>query len=44
MMQDMKSRGIPYLYFLWTGGAAMRFYLRHGVKVYRTYRLSRKEI
>lgn len=44
MMQDMKSRGIPYLYFLWTGGAAMRFYLRHGVKVYRTYKLSRKEI
>lgn len=44
MMQDMKSRGIPYLYFLWTGGAAKRFYLRHGVKVYRTYKLSRKEI
>ena len=44
MMKDMKSRGIPYLYFLWTGGPAKRFYERHGVKVYRTYKLFRKEL
>ncbi|MCI5773400.1 MAG: GNAT family N-acetyltransferase [Erysipelotrichaceae bacterium] len=44
MMMDMKSRGIPSLYFLWTSGAAQRFYERHGVKVYRKYRLYRKEI
>ena len=44
MMKDMKSNGIPYLYFLWTGGSAKRFYERHGVKVYRTYKLFRKEL
>lgn len=44
MMFDMKSRGIPYLYFLWTGGSAQRFYERHHLKVYREYRLYRKAL
>ena len=44
MMKDMKSNGIPYLYFLWTGGPAKRFYERHGVNVYRAYKLFRKEL
>ena len=44
MMQEMKQKCIYYLYFLWTDGAAQRFYERHGVKVYRTYQLYRKEV
>lgn len=44
MMHDMKSRGIPYLYFLWTSGAAQRFYDRYDLKVFRTYRMYRKVI
>lgn len=44
MMQDLKARNIHYLYFLWTSGAAQRFYDRHGFKVFRTYQLYRKEI
>lgn len=44
MMQDLKARNIHYLYFLWTSGAAQRFYDRHGFKVFRDYRLYRKEI
>ena len=44
MMQDLKARNIHYLYFLWTSGAAQRFYVRHGFKVFRTYQLYRKEI
>jgi len=43
MMNDMKQRRLYHLYFLWTGGAGMRFYLRHGVHVYRTYRLFEKK-
>lgn len=43
MMDDMKQRRLYHLYFLWTGGAGMRFYLRHGVHVYRTYRLFEKK-
>nr|WP_319488572.1 GNAT family N-acetyltransferase [uncultured Caproiciproducens sp.] len=43
-MMEMKKRGIYYLYFLWTHGDAMRFYERHGLKVYRTYQLYRKNI
>ena len=43
MMNDMKQRHLYHLYFLWTGGAGMRFYLRHGVHVYRTYRLFEKK-
>jgi GNAT superfamily N-acetyltransferase len=43
-MMEMKKRGIYYLYFLWTHGDAMRFYKRHGLKVYRTYQLYRKQI
>ena len=44
MMQEMKQKGIYYLYFLWTDGAVQRFYERHDVKVYRTYQLYRKEV
>lgn len=44
MMADMKSRGINYLYFLWTGGPAQKFYERHNFKVFRSYRLFRKEL
>lgn len=44
MMNDMKERRLYYLFFLWTGGAGMRFYLRHGVKVYRTYQLFEKRV
>ena len=43
-MAEMKKRGIYYMYFLWTHGDAMRFYERHGLKVYRTYQLYRKKI
>lgn len=44
MMDDMKKRGIYYLYFLWTNGPAKRFYERHQVFAYRTYNLYRKEL
>ena len=44
MMEDMRKRGLGYLYFLWTDGAAQRFYERHQVKVYRSYQLYRKDI
>lgn len=44
MMQDMKSRNIHYLYFLWTSGDAQRFYDRHAFQVFRTYQLYRKEL
>ncbi len=43
-MREMQKRGIFYAYFLWTHGAAMRFYERHGMGAYRTYQLYRKNI
>ncbi len=43
-MREMQKRGIFYAYFLWTHGAAMRFYERHGMSTYRTYQLYRKKI
>ncbi|WMC93265.1 GNAT family N-acetyltransferase [Kineothrix sp. MB12-C1] len=43
-MREMQKRGIFYAYFLWTHGAAMKFYERHGMSVYRTYQLYRKNI
>ncbi len=43
-MREMQKRGVYYAYFLWTHGAAMRFYERHGMSVYRTYQLYRKNI
>lgn len=43
-MREMQKRGIYYAYFLWTHGAAMSFYERHGMSVYRTYQLYRKNI
>lgn len=42
MMQDMRKRGIYYTYLLWTSGDAKRFYERHHVYAYRTYRLYRR--
>lgn len=44
MMNDMKERRLYYLFFLWTGGAGMKFYLRHGVNIYRTYQLFEKRV
>lgn len=44
MMLEMKKRGIPGAYFLWTSGDAIRFYKRHGMQIYRTYKTSRKEL
>lgn len=43
MMDDMKSNKLYYLYFLWTHGAGMRFYEKHGVEVYRNYYLYNKK-
>ncbi len=43
-MREMQKRGIYYAYFLWTHGDAIRFYARHGMSVYRTYQLYRKNI
>ncbi len=42
MMEDLKKREIYEMYFLWTHGAAMRFYERHGFDVFRGYDLYRK--
>lgn len=44
MMDDMKQNKLYYLYFLWTHGAGMRFYQKHGVEVYRSYYLYSKKI
>lgn len=43
-MREMQKRGIYYAYFLWTHGDAIRFYTHHGMSVYRTYQLYRKNI
>lgn len=40
--QEMCSKGICYLYFLSTDAPGRRFYERHGVKVFRTYRKYQK--
>lgn len=44
MMFEMQSHGVKLTYFLWTSGAAIRFYERHGMKIYRTYKVMSKEI
>ncbi|MDV4152014.1 GNAT family N-acetyltransferase [Clostridium sp. AL.422] len=44
MMDDMKKNKLYYLYFLWTHGAGMRFYQRHGVEIYRSYYLYSKKL
>lgn len=44
MMLEMKKNGIYYAYFLWTHGDAIRFYKRHGMKIYRSYKLYRKKV
>ena len=38
MLYDMAKRGIYMMYFLSTNEAGARFYQRHGVKIYRTFR------
>lgn len=40
--QEMCSKGIFHLYFVSTDEPGRRFYERHGVKVFRTYRKYRK--
>lgn len=44
MMESMRQNKIYYLYFLWTSGAAQRFYEKHDFSIYRTYKLSKKEL
>lgn len=44
MMLGMKKHGTNYAYFLWTHGDAIRFYERHGMKIYRSYELYRKKV
>lgn len=44
MMDDMKKNKLYYLYFLWTHGAGMRFYQKHGVEIYRSYYLYSKKL
>lgn len=44
MMLEMKKQGINYAYFLWTSGPAIRFYERHGMKIYRCYKVMSKEL
>ena len=42
--QEMCSKGICHLYFLSTDTPGRRFYERHGVNVYRTYRKYEKSL
>lgn len=44
MMLEMKKQGIASTYFLWTSGAAIKFYQRHGMKIYRNYKLGKKSV
>jgi len=44
MMKDMREQRLYFLYFLWTHGDGMRFYLRNGVKVYREFDMYQKDI
>lgn len=41
---DMQKRGIYHTYFLWTHGAAQKFYERNGMQVYREYILMNKKL
>lgn len=43
-MMEMRKQAISSFYCLWTGGDAARLYLRHGLKVYRTYNMYHKEL
>lgn len=43
MMLEMRKAGIYYAYFLWTSGAAIRFYERHGMSICRSYKVMSKE-
>lgn len=43
MMQNMLQNKIYYAYFLWSGGDAQRFYERQGMKVFREFKLCKKE-
>lgn len=42
--QEMCSKGIYHLYFLSTDAPGRRFYERHGVHVFRTYRKYQKSL
>lgn len=44
IMQDMREREIFEMYFLWTHGAAIRFYERHGFTIFREYKLYKRVI
>lgn len=44
MLYSMVKKGIHHVYFLWTGGRAQAMYERHGMKVYRSYSLMKKEL
>lgn len=44
MMNDMRQRQIYSMYFLWTSGAAQKFYERHDFDVCRSYNLYKKVI
>ena len=43
-MKEMQKQAVYSFYCLWTGGAARRFYERHGLHVYRTYNMYRKDL
>lgn len=43
-MREMQKRCIYSFYCLWTGGAAARFYEKHGLTPMKTYYLYRKEV
>lgn len=44
MQEDMKKRRLFDLYFLWTHGPGQRFYEKHGVGVYREFKLMNKGV
>lgn len=44
MQQEMASKGVYHLYFVSTDVPGRRFYERHGVKVFRTYRAYDKNV
>lgn len=44
MLENVKSKGFKVMYFLWTGGKNIKFYEKHGFKIYRKYNLYDKII
>jgi mycothiol synthase len=43
-VQSMRARGLRHMWLAWTGGAAQRFYERHGLTVDRTHALMRLDV